>query len=133
MKLLLSILLFMSFNGYTQDKIYTYRAFNTALFNSKGDKLSEFTDLNILVIINSEKDKIDIYAKMEIHINIIKWLETRKKDNGDLIFPIQGVDEEGERCNIELTLRADRNKDYYACLCIFKSNGDNLCYKLKPN
>lgn len=68
---------------------------------------SDWQDCNILVVINFDNDKINIYSILEQEYNVITNTKEKKDDQGGRVLYFDAVDEEGIKCTIKL--RTDNN------------------------
>lgn len=126
--LFLVLLILLSSTTYADAR---YRAFEAAYFQI-GLEPVKLYDLNILIVIDIDKLKIDIYGKEELHIDITsKGNGYITDENGNDKFTLQGVDQTGKACSIRMILFNDKNLNTANLSIEYPSW--TLVYKLKDN
>jgi hypothetical protein len=134
------IVLFALFGGLTSySQVYKFKAFQTYFDETNGKRKvleTEWSDVNFLVVINVDKDKIDTYGKKEEHIDIVQTYAPTKDANGNDFLSYTGVDDDGDKVRIEVTLftRTEANKDnpHIATLVLVYPLG-SILFRLKKN
>ena len=130
MKYLLAILLSLFYcAGYSQ--VYKFRAFQTAMTESdKFNAILKWNDANLLVVINLDKDKIQIYAKNTVDIDLLGgskgWLDA----DSNAWAQYDGIDESGQKCLVQWEVYKDQTGRHNSTLIITYGDGD-LIYRLK--
>ena len=74
---------------------------------------SEWEPVKILIVLNLEKERIEIYSKTPQEYDIVEVLgtESDEKDGDSIRFLC--VDEDGLRCNIRIRVQLDGTKQLY--------------------
>jgi len=128
--LFITILLFSLTTTYSQ--IYKFRAFETkaAFYNEKGKDISsnEWQKTNILIVVDSDKEKISIYAKKEVYIDILTVSVTHDAD-GDYVT-YKGVDDGGVKMNAVYYMFKDKSTMHIGNL-VLDYGSYVLAYRLK--
>ena len=98
-RVVLILLLFSSED--TMAQVYKFRAYESVLWDKTG--LGETNkNIDILVVLNTVKHKMDIYANKDSHIDIIDYSDTRINSDGYKVNDIRGVDEDGVEVGITM-------------------------------
>lgn len=128
--MILIIVLFCSVSSYTQ--VYKFRAFETkvAYYDEKGRDTSnnEWQKNSILIVIDSDKEKISIYAKKEFHIDIVTDSLTHDKD-GDYVM-YSGVDDRGIKMDAVYFIFKDQSTMHKGNL-VLNYGSYAIAYRLK--
>lgn len=106
-----------------------YRAFQTSIIDDETTEV-KWHDVNILVVVNSEKDQIRVFAKKEKTFDVVNRYDVTKTDNGDNKYSFTAVDESGIKCNIDLISFAEPDSYHIATLIVDYKNR-TLTYRLK--
>lgn len=127
----LSVLLLLS--SPINAKVFKFKAFSTAVFFTDGHEPIKNEDVNILVVLDMDKLKLNIYAEKEGNIDIIE-VQSAFVDNDNIDhFKFKGVDNDGYKCDVELLLFINRTTDQLGSLVVVFNNGTKCCYRLKSN
>lgn len=118
--LLFIIITLWSIIGYSQ--VYKFRAFRVAMFPTDEDVKSNnpttWDSVNLLIVINMDKNKVHIYAEKETDVDIVRLINTfPDKDNKEITWIFeQGVDQDGKDCKIITRLMPPQPSGYTAVL-----------------
>ncbi len=97
-------------------QVIKYKAVHLAIAPVEGGKIklpfSKEEDISALVVMNFNKDKIDIYSPKEQHFDIVGYLPTDKSDNKFTNYSFDTVDQDGDKCSIFLIV-AKNTANYY--------------------
>ena len=96
--LLIAIML-MALYSTSSAQVRKYRAFQTKYYRI-GDSAHPWSDVNILVVINVDKNSIQIYSATEQNIDIIKTTQDTYKEK-DHWLAFEAVDGDGTKCEID--------------------------------
>ena len=121
MKQILFILLLLPVLGNSQ--VQKYRAYETKV----GDE--NWTEQNILVVIDADRSKIHIYAKLESDLSIIATGNTEILDDGKAL-KMDCVDQDGKRCTVGMKWFKDQTVENIGNLWI-EYNNVTIMYRLK--
>lgn len=126
--ILIWLLCICSCFGHSQ--VYKFRAFQTAIIdNSNNDKL-KWNEEDLLVVINLEKSKVQIYAKHTVDIDLISNGEESKDDDGNIWGKYDAIDGDGVKCLIKWEVFKDQKGRHNSTLFIIYKDG-RLIYRLK--
>jgi hypothetical protein len=115
--------------AYSQDAV-KYRAFQTSYYDDEVEEI-EWNEVDILVVFNTEKDLIRIFAKKEKNIDIINRQKEYVNKDGNNVYKYTGVDEDGIKCTIELIKYSGGNT--HVATLIIRYQDVTLAYRLKNN
>lgn len=102
--LLMGLLSLYSLCGYTQ--VFKYKAFETYHRNNgdyKDVSEKEWINTNFLVVLNFDKDKINTYGQTKGDFDIIKYIGNDLDDSGNIVWKLDLLDKQGEKCTAEVT------------------------------
>ncbi len=107
-------LLFSSLFAHSQ--VYKYNATEFSVRVAERGywgEWSEWEPVKILIVLNLEKERIEIYSKTPQEYDIVEVLgtESDEKDGDSIRFLC--VDEDGLRCNIRIRVQLDGTKQLY--------------------
>lgn len=104
-KFILLFLLFLSSLTIAQIKKYTAYSFSTRVDNgSSWSDWSKPQDVDILISINTDDDKIKIYSKVTQIYDIVKYKAKETDDDGDDTYPMYCEDAKGQNCNVDFVV-----------------------------
>jgi hypothetical protein len=126
--ILVTLLCVCNYIGYSQ--VYKFRAFQTAIIDINNNDTLKWNDADILVVINLDKSKIQIYAKHPVDIDIISAGKGSKDDDGNAWGTYDAVDEEGAKCLVQWEVFKDQSGRHNSTLFIIYKDG-RLIYRLK--
>jgi len=95
---------------------YKYKATEVALKtyeNGRWSKWSDWEDVNILVVINSDKDVITIYSNQTQEYDIVEYLSEEEDSDGGTQVKWLCVNEDGSRCHIRIRKQSDGQLQLY--------------------
>ena len=124
-------LLLSSFSSHSQ--VYKFKAFQTCVRTPDDARDIEETDWNktdILVVINIDKGKIKTFGNKQGDYDIISVDETVKNNRGDNVVPYIAVDDEGNKCRIEVTIFNDQSGKHTATMNVIYPKV-NIVFRLK--
>lgn len=106
----LLIFLFIPLLGTSQ--VYKFKAYATkvATFNGKEYVNNEVSKVNILVVVNLDKQKIKTFGKSEGDYDLIKLQEQETQDDGSVMTTYEAVDNDGTKCLIKFNIYSDLRK-----------------------
>lgn len=114
-RLLLSILLgFSAIITFAQT--YKYRATELSLKTyeyGRWSKWSDWEDVNILVVINTDKDVINIYSKTTQEYDIVEYLGEEKDGDGGSQVKFLCVNADGSRCHVRIRQQSNGQRQIY--------------------
>ncbi len=87
---------------------------------------SEWREVNILIVIDGQQDRITIYSETTQTFDIIEDEGESLSDKGDPTMNFYCVDENGTKCRIRIVKRSDSTTQIYA-----DYNNLILCYNVK--
>ena len=129
-KLLLSlIVLLLSFVSNAQSvlKIRTsYTSEKHTDYYGRWTDWSDWKEANILIVVDSEQDRVTIYSQTTQTFDIIENEGESLSDRGDPTLNYYCVDENGTKCRIRIVKRTSGTQIYV------DYNNLILCYNLKP-
>jgi hypothetical protein len=127
----LILAIFCLANSLCYSQIYKFRAFQTAMIESDNpNSVLKWNDVNILTVINLNKDKIQIYAKSSVDIDLLSGSKAWLDENGNAWAQYNGIDESGQKCLIQWEVFKDQEGRHTSNLIIIYSDG-HLIYRLK--
>lgn len=95
---------------------YKYRATSVSLKTyeyGRWSKWSDWEDVNILVVINGDKDVITIYSKSTQEYDIVEYLGEEDDNDGGTQIKWLCVNEDGSRCHIRIRQQSDGQLQLY--------------------
>ena len=97
--------LIFSFNIYGQN-VFRFKCFQGRILDLSKHPMDSTSWQNekILVVINQDKDKVDIYSGIELNIDIIKYYKEYEDGDGNAEFNYEGIDQRGDKCKVELKI-----------------------------
>lgn len=114
-------------------QVYKFRAFQTKGIDKTVDKNDiDWSETNILVVFNVDKGKVQIFAKNNLFIDLVELKKKYKDDDGNSWLKYQGVDDDGDKCNVFLEVFKDQNLKNIATLFIGYSS-ITAVYRLRDN
>jgi hypothetical protein len=127
--ILIGLLCLYGFASYSQ--VYKFRAFQTAMSGSdKSNSTLKWNEVNLLVVINLNKDKIQIYAKNAVDIDLLEGSKGWFDADSNAWAQYSGVDESGQKCSIQWEVYKDQTGRHTSTLILTYSDGE-LVYRLK--
>lgn len=128
--------LICSSNIFAQQKepqVYKFRAFQTTLLDDANQsKEISWHDVDILVVINLDKNKVHIYAENEQDLDLLGITDNYKDNDKNDWLIYKAVDKSGIECKVKVEIFADNSGKHIATLFIRYGDGD-LVYRLKKN
>lgn len=99
------------------DGVYKYQATSLA-FKSQNDygywsDWSDWESTNVLVVINIDKDRINIYSTSPHEFDIYEYGEIVNESDGGNSFTLKCIDENGLRCTIRQRQQPDGQRQLY--------------------
>lgn len=70
--------------------------------NGRWSEWSDWEDVNILVVINFDKERITIYSQRTQEFDIIQYYEEESDGEGGKVHEMVCVDEDGLRCHVRI-------------------------------
>lgn len=134
MKYLIVIILCLS-HYVSHSQVYKFKAFESYLDKSKGDIEIDDNDwkkVDILVVINLDKKKIKIFGNKEGDYDLIMINDPIKNKNNDQVLVYHAVDEDGDECDIGITIFKGHDPDHWATMRIKYLSAD-MVFRLKKN
>ncbi len=99
-------------------EVYKYQAtsLSSKSFNEYGgywSKWSEWEDCNILVVLNSSAERINIYSSVTQEYDIYDVLDMSYDDDGGKTTTFKCIDANGLRCDVRLRVQSDGQVQLY--------------------
>ena len=130
--IMLGIISLYSHVAYSQ--VYKFRSFETYYATSiertqKADAW-QWNKVDILVVINYNKHKVDTYGEEETHYDLVKLEDTFTTEEGDNVDKYIGIDQNGEKCTVNIIVFKDQTGTHCATVSIDYIPG-TLYFRLK--
>jgi len=109
---LTSMLVCISLSSSCQ--VYKYKAFQFTMEvydqNGKDTYPNKWDSTDILVVINSDKNKLKIYSKQEQDIDMVSLISNNKDENENTLLVYKCVDDDGKDCRVKIYLFKDQTQ-----------------------
>lgn len=95
---------------------YKYKATDLAIKTYEYGRWSDWSDwerVDILVVINMDKDVITIYSKSTQEYDIIEYLGEENDRDGGSSVKFLCVNEDGSRCHVRIRMQKDGQRQLY--------------------
>lgn len=113
MKVIIIAALFVLAQTRAVAQVEKFKIFETASYHPSDAKLpTVWDDVSILMVLNLDKMKLHIYAKVETDIDIIEAKNNDKDKDGNAWIKYRCIDQEGLRCDIEWEVFRDQDSDH---------------------
>lgn len=116
------------------DDVKKYRAFQVYYYDNDEKPSYEedikWEEVNILVVVNSEKDNIRVFAKKEQQFDIIAKGKTTVDVDGDKTYKYSAVNSDGIKCTLEFVVFKSPETEHKATL-IVRYKDYTFAYRLK--
>lgn len=128
---LISIILSLAFPSYGQ--VLRFRGFEAV---SKRDndpplKDSSWRKTDVVIVENFDKNKVQIYVKNTMDIDLIRLVNKEEDSTGTAII-YKGVDNYGEECNVVFISYNDTRGDHVGTLVLdYRKAEMRIIYRLK--
>jgi hypothetical protein len=103
-------------------QVYKYKAFQFTMAvydqNGKDTYPNKWDSTDILVVINSDKNKIKIYSKQEQDIDMVSLLSTKKDNDDNTVLVYKCVDGDGKDCRAIFNIFKDQGQIHKETLTI---------------
>lgn len=114
-------------------QVYKFKAFNG--YVGKSTLLTSdpyWTDCNILVVVNLDKEKVQIYSKTTQEYDLVGMKKSYEDENGHHWLVYSAVDNSGNKCELDLKIFKDKAPEHFATLILLYSDC-TIAYRLKKN
>lgn len=74
---------------------------------------SRWEKCNILVVVNFDANRINIYSSTPQEFDIIQYYDIYTDNDGDTVLKHECVDADGVRCTVRIIIRQDGTKQLY--------------------
>lgn len=113
--LLIIFLLLVTFGASAEVYKYKTTEFAYRTLNSRGywNDWSSWEESSMLIVINTNADKVDIYSQTPQHYDIIEYGGKESDGQGGKMFTLSCVDADGSRCNIRTRIQKDGQMQLY--------------------
>jgi len=113
-------------------KVYKLKTFQTAVINlNERNSDIEWEQNSILVVINFNDSKVNIYAKKQSDIDLLTLDKNYLDENDNTWIIYSGIDENGSRCKVELEVfKNTSDNDHVASLFLIYKDYE-IVYRLQ--
>lgn len=94
-------------------KLKAYNFAYRAVENGSWTDWSDWSDCNILVVLNTDKERLTIYSKETQEYDIISCDDWESDGKGGKVMEIQCIDAEGLRCNVRWRVDNEGEQQVY--------------------
>lgn len=115
-KLLLILSLFLSTIVSAEVTKFTAYEFSYKTHNEYSNYWTDWSswqDCNILIVINIDIGRINIYSASTQEFDIIQYYDIYTDNDGDSTLKMECVDADGVRCTVRIIIRQDGTKQLY--------------------
>lgn len=91
----------------------TQLAYKVQGSNGAWEEWSDWEDCDYLVVLNFDKDRIQIYTSSPIRLDIYKYGDTESQSDGGNITTLSCVDEDGDECEVRVRFQEDGQMQLY--------------------
>ena len=122
----------LSIVSYSQ--VYKFKAYQTYVREdlSKDIDPAKWNTVDFLVVVNLTKNKINTYGNKEGDYDLIKLTDDYTTKGGDRIITYTAVDEDGEKCTIQIIRYKDADISAAATIVIQYHSGE-LAFRVKKD
>jgi hypothetical protein len=103
-------------------QVYKYKAFQFTMevYDANGNDTypNKWDSTDILVVVNSDKNKIKIYSKQEQDIDMVSLVSTKKDDDDNTFLVYKCVDGEGKDCRVKFYIYKDQTQVHKETLTV---------------
>ncbi|MFN5911634.1 MAG: hypothetical protein ACK45H_09890 [Bacteroidota bacterium] len=108
----ISISLFLFSTGaFSQVDKYKSHAISTK--TEGDDEYSDWEETTVLITIDMDQQRIKIYSKVPQVYDVVSFDEAYEDEDGDTVFNMYCVDDEGIECRLRLISRTSGNAELY--------------------
>ncbi len=90
---------------------FSYKTHNE--YSNRWTDWSRWENCNILVVVNFDTDRINIYSSTPQEFDIIQYYDIYTDNDGDSVLKMECVDADGARCSIRVIIRQNGTKQLY--------------------
>lgn len=130
--ILLAFLLGISHLSHSQ--VYRFRAFQDIVkYSDIKTKEEDWIKADFVVVVNFDKNKVQVYAAHTVDVDLIKLVDTDKDSTGTSIT-YNGVDETGDKCRVILLSYNDRSGEHVGTLVLeYPKTNITMIFRLKKD
>jgi len=118
------------YSCFCYSQVYKFKAFESTVIANGDDSPIKWKECDILTVINITKNKIQIYAKHNVDLDLISKGGFEKDAEQNIHVTYKAVDEGGVRCTIELVIFDNQDGRHKATLSLQYSDA-HIVYRLK--
>ena len=125
-----AIFAFLPTKAQERNQVYKFKAFQTSFYNNSSSSSNDISwnNTDILVVINLDKNKIQIYAKKTVDLDLLESSSNEDAD-GNTILSYSAIDEDGIKCRVNVRIFKDQSGKHKATL-IIKYSDISVAYRL---
>jgi hypothetical protein len=129
MKWIIIAAIFLPLAGHSQ--VYKYRCFEYKTFYDDASReKNKWDSSNVLIVLDSDRQKLKTFGAKEQDIDLIGLDTAFKSDDGNHLL-YRGVNEKGDKCNIEIITYSHSFDDARGIIMSFKDY--SVAVRLKKN